>query len=152
MKYGPVAPSFIDIEDDMERAYRLKNSYIGQMKIMGHDKKVDGDGDMVMLEVDDKQFDHKDYWTRVGKPTLTNHKEVLVKEPLMRIVHKVIMGSLVHRAEEGGSELRQGHGGPRLGGDDYFTSAMLDFGGSSSGNTVGGSSRGAGFDDDDMDE
>ncbi|GJU20379.1 hypothetical protein Tco_1153721 [Tanacetum coccineum] len=49
------------------------------------------------LEVDDKKFDHKDYWTRVGKPTLTNHKEVLVKEPLMRIVHKVIMGSLVHR-------------------------------------------------------
>ncbi|GJZ60425.1 hypothetical protein Tco_0616241 [Tanacetum coccineum] len=49
------------------------------------------------LEVDDKQFDYKDYWTRVGKPTLTNHKEVLVKEPLMRIVHKVIVGSLVHR-------------------------------------------------------
>ncbi|GJR16371.1 hypothetical protein Tco_0799023 [Tanacetum coccineum] len=35
--------------------------------------------------------------TRVGKPTLTNHKEVLVKEPLIRIVHKVIVGSLVHR-------------------------------------------------------
>ncbi|GJY83074.1 hypothetical protein Tco_0496450 [Tanacetum coccineum] len=49
------------------------------------------------LQVDDKQFDHKDYYTRVGKPTLTNHKEVLVKEPLMRIMHKVIMGSLVHR-------------------------------------------------------
>ncbi|GJZ18539.1 hypothetical protein Tco_0554662 [Tanacetum coccineum] len=49
------------------------------------------------LEVDDKQFDYKDYWTRVGKPTLINHKEVLVKEPLMRIVHKVIVGSLVHR-------------------------------------------------------
>ncbi|GKA06425.1 kinase-like domain-containing protein [Tanacetum coccineum] len=49
------------------------------------------------LEVDYKQFDHKDYWTRVGKPTLTNHMEVLVKEPLMRIVNKVIMGSLVHR-------------------------------------------------------
>nr|GEW51532.1 hypothetical protein [Tanacetum cinerariifolium] len=49
------------------------------------------------LESDDKQFDYRDYWTRVGKPTLTNHKEVLVKEPLMRIMHKVIMGSLVHR-------------------------------------------------------
>ncbi|GKA78477.1 hypothetical protein Tco_0785014 [Tanacetum coccineum] len=35
--------------------------------------------------------------TRVGKPTLTNHKEVLVNEPLMRIVHKVIVESLVHR-------------------------------------------------------
>ncbi|GJZ45813.1 hypothetical protein Tco_0593409 [Tanacetum coccineum] len=49
------------------------------------------------LEVDDKHFDHKDYWTRVGKPALTNHKEVLVKEPLMQIVHKVIVGSLVHK-------------------------------------------------------
>ncbi|GKB51761.1 retrovirus-related pol polyprotein from transposon TNT 1-94 [Tanacetum coccineum] len=48
------------------------------------------------LEVDDKQFNHNDYWTRVGKPTLTNYKEVLMKEPLMRIVHKVIVGSLVH--------------------------------------------------------
>ncbi|GJZ61051.1 hypothetical protein Tco_0617188, partial [Tanacetum coccineum] len=38
------------------------------------------------LEVDDRQFDHREYWTRVGKPTLTNHKEVLVKEPLMRIM------------------------------------------------------------------
>ncbi|GJZ40093.1 hypothetical protein Tco_0586656 [Tanacetum coccineum] len=214
------------------------------------------------LEVDDKQFDHKDYWTRVGKPTLTNHKEVLVKEPLMRIVHKVIMGSLVHRVasrercqkrdlwmmsaleesrgvnlawiiadhlykhaprtkensvicaghyvtkiacflgycvdeeikkcselidcdywtskmladeldmentclkketemptqvEEGSREPRQEHGGNQgghygLGGDDYFTSVMPDFGGSYSGNAVGGSSRGAGFNDDDMDE
>ncbi|GKC26641.1 hypothetical protein Tco_1033935 [Tanacetum coccineum] len=40
-----------------------------------------------------------------------------------------------------------------LGGDDYFTSAMPDFGGSSSRYAVGGSSRGAGFNDhDDMDE
>ncbi|GKC51802.1 hypothetical protein Tco_1074547 [Tanacetum coccineum] len=49
------------------------------------------------LEVDDRQFDHRKYWTKVGKPTLTNHKEVLVKEPLMRIVHKLIVRSLVHR-------------------------------------------------------
>ncbi|GKB54770.1 retrovirus-related pol polyprotein from transposon TNT 1-94, partial [Tanacetum coccineum] len=37
------------------------------------------------LEVDDRQFNHREYWTKVGKPTLTNHKEVLVNEPLMRI-------------------------------------------------------------------
>ncbi|GJT19915.1 retrovirus-related pol polyprotein from transposon TNT 1-94 [Tanacetum coccineum] len=65
------------IEDEVE--HRLFEVYFGK------------------LEVDDKQFDHKDYWTRVGKPILTNHKEVLVKEPLMRIVHKVIVGYLVHR-------------------------------------------------------
>ncbi|GJR69709.1 hypothetical protein Tco_0015774 [Tanacetum coccineum] len=78
------------------------------------------------------------------------------------------------QAEEGSSEPRQEHGGLNsswgvwnaslsnqsnqggsygLGGDDYFTSAMPDFGGSSLGYAVGGSSRGAGFnDDDDMDE
>ncbi|GJT63684.1 hypothetical protein Tco_1015164 [Tanacetum coccineum] len=165
------------------------------------------------LEVDDKQFDHKDYWTRVDNPTLTNHKEVLVKEPLMRIVHKMLADELdventflkkeiemPTQADEGCSEPRQEHGGLNsnqgnfayptyeppnvllcpypyipypypymhypnpsnqtnqggsygLGGDDYFTSAMPDFGGSSSGLAVGGSSRGAGFnDDDDMDE
>ncbi|GJR44989.1 hypothetical protein Tco_1313092 [Tanacetum coccineum] len=235
------------IEDEVE--HRLFEVYFGK------------------LEVDDKQFDHKDYWTRVSKPTLTNHKEVLVKEPLMRIVHKVIVGSLVHRhasgtiensvicaghyvtkiacslgycvdeeikkclelincdywtskmladeldmentclkketemptqVEEGSREPRQDHGGLNtsnfayptyeppnvppysypyipypypytyypnpgnqsnqggsygLGGDDYFTSAMPDFGVSTTGNEVGGSSRGARFnDDDDMDE
>ncbi|GJV34566.1 hypothetical protein Tco_1394966 [Tanacetum coccineum] len=189
VKYGPVAPSFIDIKDDMERALAMeayfnpfKNvivfkklvDFLGSLPVQlknldwgnegyGTYKKVDGDGDwharfeivtpsgrkfnrafktktttrklsgkfktedilrkgaleyqglltnffteeeveghlfevyFGKLEVDDKQIDHKDYWTRVGKQTLTNHKEVLVKEPLMRIVHKVIVGSLVHR-------------------------------------------------------
>ncbi|GJS31543.1 hypothetical protein Tco_0492163 [Tanacetum coccineum] len=175
----------------------------------------------------------------VGKPTLTNHKDVLVKEPLMQIMHKVIVGSLVHRvasgercqkqdlwmmsaleesrgvnfawiivdhlykhasgtkensvicaghymlaneldkentclkketgiltqAAEGSSGPRQEHGdypnsgnqsnqggSYRLGDDDYFTSAMPDFGGSSSGYAVGGSFREVGFNDDDMDK
>nr|GFC87117.1 hypothetical protein [Tanacetum cinerariifolium] len=53
-----------------------------------------------------------------------------------------------------GNQSNQG-GSYGLGGDDYFTSAMPDFGGSSSGYAVGSSSRGARFnddDDDDMDE
>nr|GEZ50673.1 hypothetical protein [Tanacetum cinerariifolium] len=49
-----------------------------------------------------------------------------------------------HLADQGGS-----YG---LGDDDYFTSTMLDFRGNSSGYAVGGSSRGAGLDDEDMDE
>ncbi|GJS44824.1 hypothetical protein Tco_0594945 [Tanacetum coccineum] len=59
------------------------------------------------------------------------------------------------QAAEGSSEQRQEHGGGSygLGGDDYFTSVMPDFGGSILGNAVGGSSREAGFnDDDDMDD
>ncbi|GKG24308.1 hypothetical protein Tco_0394936, partial [Tanacetum coccineum] len=43
-------------------------------------------------------------------------------------------------------------GSYRLGGDDYFASAMPDFRVSTSGNEVGGSSRGAGFNDDDNDD
>nr|GEW41061.1 hypothetical protein [Tanacetum cinerariifolium] len=217
------------------------------------------------LKVDDKQFDHKDYWTRVGQPTLANHKEVLVKEPLLRIMHKVIVGSLVHKeasrercqkwdlwmmstleesrgvnlawviadhlykhtpgakensvicvghyvtgtasflghyvddeikkcselidckywtsrmladeldeentclkkeagiptqAAEGSNGQRQEHEGNQsnqggsygLGGDNYFTSAMPDFRGSSSGYAFGGLSKDARFNDDDMDE
>ncbi|GJW29240.1 hypothetical protein Tco_0046115 [Tanacetum coccineum] len=174
------------------------------------------------LEVDDRQFDHREYWTKVGKPRLTNHKEVLVKEPLMRIMHKLVVGSLVHRiartkessviyvghyvtkianslrycvndeikkcskpidceywttkmlAKEldeknqsllketgiptqvgigSGEQRQEPRGGSYgLGGDDYFTSAMPDFGGNSLGYAVGGSSGGAGFNDEDMDE
>ncbi|GJX04853.1 hypothetical protein Tco_0190769 [Tanacetum coccineum] len=50
-----------------------------------------------------------------------------------------------------GNQSNQG-GSYGLGDDDYFTSAMLDFGGSSSRYAVRGSSREAGFNDDDMDE
>nr|GEY07564.1 hypothetical protein [Tanacetum cinerariifolium] len=131
----------------------------------------------IWLESDDKQFDYKDYWTRVGKPTLKNHKEVLVKEPLMRIVHKVIIGSLVHRVtsrempkarfvdDECFREVAvicAGHYVTKIACflgycmDDEIKkcSELIDcFGGNSSGYAVGGSSREAGFnDDDDMDE
>ncbi|GJZ55680.1 retrovirus-related pol polyprotein from transposon TNT 1-94 [Tanacetum coccineum] len=54
------------------------------------------------------------------------------------------MPILHHLADQGGSY--------RLGDDDYFTSVMPDFRGSSSGYAVGGSTREAGFNDDDMDE
>ncbi|GKB75406.1 hypothetical protein Tco_0942301 [Tanacetum coccineum] len=61
------------------------------------------------------------------------------------------MPILYHLADQGNQSNQGGSYG--LGGDDYFTSTMPDFGGSSSGYAVGGSSRGAGFnDDDDMDE
>ncbi|GKE13653.1 retrovirus-related pol polyprotein from transposon TNT 1-94, partial [Tanacetum coccineum] len=50
------------------------------------------------LEVDDKLFNHEAFWQRIGKPTSTNPRTSLIKEPLMRIVHKLLVGSLVHRA------------------------------------------------------
>ncbi|GKE31582.1 hypothetical protein Tco_1450904 [Tanacetum coccineum] len=50
------------------------------------------------LEVDDKLFNHEEFWQRIGKPTSTNSRTSLIKEPLMRIVHKLLVGSLVHRA------------------------------------------------------
>ncbi|GJU61002.1 hypothetical protein Tco_1238768 [Tanacetum coccineum] len=217
------------------------------------------------LEVDDKQFDHMEYWTKVGKLTLTNHMEVLVNEPLMRkesrgvnlawiiadhlykhapgtkessvicaghyvtkiasslgycvddeikkcsepidywnaslneVEHgnvrrdsmlirnnymlKHSMPILHHLENQGnfayptyeppnvppylypyipyphsythypnpGNQSNQGRS-YGLGDDEYFTSAVPDFGGNSSGYAVGGSSGGAGFDDEDMDE
>nr|GEY06485.1 hypothetical protein [Tanacetum cinerariifolium] len=50
-----------------------------------------------------------------------------------------------------GNQSNQG-GSYGLEGDDYFTSAMPDFGGNSLGYAVSGSSGGAGFDDEDMNE
>ncbi|GKE21929.1 hypothetical protein Tco_1433441 [Tanacetum coccineum] len=49
------------------------------------------------LEVDDKLFNHEAFWQKIGKPTSTNPRTSLIKEPLMRIVHKLLVGSLVHR-------------------------------------------------------
>ncbi|GJR21580.1 hypothetical protein Tco_0970107 [Tanacetum coccineum] len=52
------------------------------------------------LEVDDKLFNHEAFWQKIGKPTSTNPRTSLIKEPLMRIIHKLLVGSLVYRAEE----------------------------------------------------
>nr|GEX46187.1 hypothetical protein [Tanacetum cinerariifolium] len=49
------------------------------------------------LEVNDKLFNHEAFWQRIGKSTSTNPRTSLIKEPLMRIVHKLLVGSLVHR-------------------------------------------------------
>ncbi|GJX90267.1 putative ribonuclease H-like domain-containing protein [Tanacetum coccineum] len=50
------------------------------------------------LEVDDRLFNHDAYWQQIGTPTRTNLRTSLIKEPAMRIVYKLIVGSLVHRA------------------------------------------------------
>ncbi|GJT90813.1 hypothetical protein Tco_1079658, partial [Tanacetum coccineum] len=50
------------------------------------------------LEVNDKLFNHEEFWQKIGKPTSTNPRTSLIKESLMRIVHKLLVGSLVHRA------------------------------------------------------
>ncbi|GJU25421.1 hypothetical protein Tco_1164042 [Tanacetum coccineum] len=88
--------STLYFDKDMDRTNLMKEKCIW-FQLCGHEHILTLPEFAVVLEVDDKHFDYKDYWTRVGKPTLTNHKEVLMKEPLMRIVHKVIVGSLVHR-------------------------------------------------------
>ncbi|GJZ65839.1 hypothetical protein Tco_0622535 [Tanacetum coccineum] len=49
------------------------------------------------LEVDDKLFNHEAFWQRIGKPTSTNPRTSLIKELLIKIMHKLLVGSLVHR-------------------------------------------------------
>nr|GEW97586.1 hypothetical protein [Tanacetum cinerariifolium] len=50
------------------------------------------------LEVNEKLFNHEAFWQKIRKPTSTNPRTSLIKEPLMRIVHKLLVVSLVHRA------------------------------------------------------
>ncbi|GKC18574.1 hypothetical protein Tco_1020724, partial [Tanacetum coccineum] len=122
------------------------------------------------LQVDDKQFDHKDYYTRVeikkySEPIDCDYciSKMLADELDMENTCLKKETEMPTQVEERRREPRQYHEGLNtsnqgghygLGGDDYFTSAMPDFRGSSSGNAVGGSSRGARFndDDDDIDE
>nr|GEW02700.1 hypothetical protein [Tanacetum cinerariifolium] len=54
------------------------------------------------LEVDDKLFNHEAFWQKIRKPTSTKLRKPLIKEPLMKIVHKLLVGSLVRRV--GGKE------------------------------------------------
>ncbi|GKF23078.1 hypothetical protein Tco_0075400, partial [Tanacetum coccineum] len=110
VKYGPVAPSFIDIEDDMERALAMEAYFNPFKNDMGHTRKL-----MAM---------------EIGMQGLK----------LLHLVEGSLIEHLRPRPLQGGS-----YG---LGGDDYFTSAMPNFRGSSSGNAVGGSSKGVGFNDD----
>ncbi|GJR92800.1 hypothetical protein Tco_0264974 [Tanacetum coccineum] len=49
------------------------------------------------LEINDKEFADNKYWKRIGEPTKTNKRTSLVKDPLMRIVHRLLVGALVHR-------------------------------------------------------
>ncbi|GJW20646.1 hypothetical protein Tco_0031268 [Tanacetum coccineum] len=49
------------------------------------------------LDIDDKLFDHDEYWKKVRKPTRTNRRTSLIWEPLMRVMHRLIVGALVHR-------------------------------------------------------
>ncbi|GJV90522.1 hypothetical protein Tco_1538335 [Tanacetum coccineum] len=49
------------------------------------------------FEINEKGFDNNEYWKRIGVPTKTNKRTSLVKDPLMRVVHKLLVGALVHR-------------------------------------------------------
>ncbi|GJW89225.1 retrovirus-related pol polyprotein from transposon TNT 1-94 [Tanacetum coccineum] len=49
------------------------------------------------LEIDDGEFDYDGYWNNIGRPTSTNPRQSLFHEPLMRIIHKLIVVSLIHR-------------------------------------------------------
>nr|GEU75806.1 ribonuclease H-like domain-containing protein [Tanacetum cinerariifolium] len=50
------------------------------------------------LEVDDKLFNHEAFRRKIGAPTNINPRTSLIREPLMRIVNKLLVGSLFHRA------------------------------------------------------
>nr|GEV38491.1 hypothetical protein [Tanacetum cinerariifolium] len=48
------------------------------------------DIDFTRLEVDDKLFTHEAFWKNIGTPTSTKPRTSLIKEPLMRIVHRLL--------------------------------------------------------------
>ncbi|GJS32289.1 hypothetical protein Tco_0530671 [Tanacetum coccineum] len=52
------------------------------------------------LEIDDKLLNHDAYWQKIRTPTSTNPRTSLIKEQLMRVAHRLLVRSLVLRAEE----------------------------------------------------
>ncbi|GJZ89759.1 hypothetical protein Tco_0661541 [Tanacetum coccineum] len=74
---------------------------------------ISGDVYREWLEVDDKLFNHEAYWQKIGTPTSSNPRTSLIKEPLMRVVHRLLVGSLVHRVGRKGENIdwgNEGHG------------------------------------------
>ncbi|GJV84909.1 hypothetical protein Tco_1524807 [Tanacetum coccineum] len=44
------------------------------------------------LEIDDKSFNHDKYWSKIGQPTLTNPRTLLIKEPLI-LMESICLGA-----------------------------------------------------------
>ncbi|GJV91767.1 putative reverse transcriptase domain-containing protein [Tanacetum coccineum] len=89
----------------LEREFKkLKRSRIAIVKVLWNSKRGpeftwEREDQMTLnkLEIDEKLFNHDEYWKKVGKPTRTNQRTSLIQEPLMRVVHRLIVGALVHR-------------------------------------------------------
>nr|GEW88335.1 hypothetical protein [Tanacetum cinerariifolium] len=91
-KYGLVEPSFLDIEDEMERALAMEAYFNPFKNKIVFKKLVDFLGSLpVQLKIPIGTI------KKIRKPTKTNPRTSLIKEPLMRIMHRLIVGSLVHR-------------------------------------------------------
>ncbi|GKC96386.1 hypothetical protein Tco_1161828 [Tanacetum coccineum] len=63
------------------------------------------------LEINDMVFDHKAYWRRTGRPPKTYKRTSLIIDLLMRIVHKIIVGTFGYRTGriEENSDIFGGH-------------------------------------------
>nr|GEX28063.1 hypothetical protein [Tanacetum cinerariifolium] len=106
-KYGPVAPSFLDIEDDTERALAME-AYFNPFKNIIVFKKLinlvslsvqlkntdwgnEGHGVYKKIEGDGAWHEKFQVITPTNRdPTRTNPRTSLIKEPLMRIVHRLL--------------------------------------------------------------
>nr|GEU36875.1 hypothetical protein [Tanacetum cinerariifolium] len=57
------------------------------------------------LEVDDRLFNHDAYLQQIRTSTRTNLRTSLIMEPIMRIMHRLLVGSLVHKCEKWTSKM-----------------------------------------------
>ncbi|GJW72138.1 putative reverse transcriptase domain-containing protein [Tanacetum coccineum] len=89
-----ILESALSIEDDVYPEWCLEF-----FSTMYFEREVDRANLMTenKLEIDDKLFKHDEYWSKVRMPTRTYQRTSLIKEPLMWIVHRLIVRALVHR-------------------------------------------------------
>ncbi|GJV13974.1 hypothetical protein Tco_1359297 [Tanacetum coccineum] len=99
-KYNPVAPSLLDIKDEMERALAMEAYFNPFKNIIVFKKLIDF---LVILglyelsdlkhrlyniyfnrlEINDKGFDHIEYWNRIRELTTGNKRATTIKNPLI---------------------------------------------------------------------
>nr|GEW61379.1 reverse transcriptase domain-containing protein [Tanacetum cinerariifolium]GEW81412.1 reverse transcriptase domain-containing protein [Tanacetum cinerariifolium] len=112
LKYGPITPSFLDIEDDIERALAMESYFI----ILGLYTQSDIEHRLFwicfsQLKRNGKTFEHTEYWNRIGDLNDGRNKLSQFYDPFMQVLRKLIIEAFVHRAPgmKEASDIYRGH-------------------------------------------
>nr|GEV48067.1 hypothetical protein [Tanacetum cinerariifolium] len=110
-KYGPMEPSFLDIEDEMEKALAMVAYFNPFINKIVFKKLIDllGSLSVQLKNIDWGNEGYEMYkkikgggawhakFKKIRKQTKTNQRMSLIREPLMRVMHRLVVRALIHK-------------------------------------------------------